>query len=48
MVKLTEKTDIENICYQENKLKFMQTIGIPVMNGRLIEELGFLGNLVVC
>ena len=40
-VELTTKADIENACHQENKLKFAQTIGIPVISSKLIEDLGF-------
>jgi len=46
-IELIEKTDIENAYHQENKLKITRIIGTLEMNRRLIEELGYLGNLVV-
>ena len=41
-VELTSKEDIKNACYQENKTKFAQTIVIPAMEGKLMEDLWFL------
>ena len=37
-----DKTEIENICYRENKIKFTQTNNTLAMKSRLVQELGFL------
>ena len=44
---LTAKTDIKEICHQENQTKFTQTIGTPVIEDQLIRDLKFLGNSIV-
>ena len=40
---LTTKTDIEDACIIENRSKYRQTENTPCMDGRLLQELGFLG-----
>ena len=39
-IELTSKEDIKNVYHQENKTKFAQTIGIPAIKGKLMEDLG--------
>jgi hypothetical protein len=40
----TSKTEIEQGCAQENSRKYRQTENTPCMQGRLAQDLGFLGN----
>ena len=48
IIKLTNKNDIENACYKENKVKFSQIIGTLAMRGNLMHELGFLSTSQAC
>ena len=45
---LTAKRDIKDACYIENKQKLEQIVGTPVMRGKLMQDLGFLGNTQAC
>ena len=45
---LTQKEDIEQVCLEENRKKFLQTNGTSAMSGKLASELGFIGDSTVC
>jgi len=45
-IELINKAEIEMACYNKNRKIFYQIQNIPVMRGQLINELGFLENLV--
>ena len=42
------KEAIEQVYHIENQQKFTKTIGTPAMEGRLINDLGFLGTSRAC
>ena len=45
---LTQKTEIEDACHQENHQKYSQTNDTPLMQGQLATEIGFIGTSPAC
>ena len=45
-IEIISKEGIEEVCNNENKGKFTQTIRTLAMRGNLMKELGFLGNSI--